>query len=568
MKNIRIGELLVDSGIINEQQLKSALDIQKQSGGKRLGDILIDLGIISEEHLMEALQKRLNVPRIHLQHINIPNEVIREVPERLAREYSVLPVKLQGNVLEIATSDPLNYDAINQLGLVKGRRIETSLAPKHEIESAIERFYALHQVDEIAEDISREREVSESLEQLAGEDFSEIEGRVGSAPIVRFVSMLVEQAYLKRASDIHSEPCESVTRVRFRIDGDLVDITELSPSAHASLVTRIKIMADMDIAERRLPLDGRFNAQVEDSEISVRVSSMPTVFGEKIVMRLLTDSKSGIYKIQQLGMTPENIELFYRLIGAPNGIVLVTGPTGSGKSTTLYSILAEIATPLVNVVSVEDPVEKVISGVSQTQVNPKAGLTFASGLRAFLRQDPDIIMIGEIRDAETADIASRAAITGHLVLSSLHTNDAASTFMRLVDMGLEPYVVASSVVGVVAQRLVKLICPKCRAVYTPTGADISYLHSLGMEDIPTLYYGAGCDACNNTGHYGRTAVHEIVKTDNAIRDMVVGHKKTQDILGYLKNKNQKFLMDNALDLLREGKTDIFELYRIATAEEE
>lgn len=568
MKIIRIGELLVDSGIINERQLESALDIQKQSGGKRLGDILIDLGILSEEQLMEALQKRLNVPRIHLQHINIPNEVIREVPEKLAREHTVLPVKLQGNVLEIAISDPLNYDAVNQLGLMKGRRIETALAPKHEIESAIERFYALHQVDEIAEDISRERQVSESLEQLAGEDFSEIEGRVGSAPIVRFVSMLVEQACLKRASDIHIEPYETVTRIRFRIDGDLVDITELSTSAHASLVTRIKIMSDMDIAERRLPLDGRFDTRVEGSEISIRVSSMPTVFGEKIVMRLLSDSKTGIYKIQQLGMTPENIELFYRLIGSPSGIVLVTGPTGSGKSTTLYSILSEIATPLVNVVSVEDPVEKVIPGVSQTQVNPKAGLTFASGLRAFLRQDPDVIMIGEIRDAETADIASRAAITGHLVLSSLHTNDAASTFMRLVDMGLEPYIVASSVVGVVAQRLVKLICSKCKAVYTPTSADIVYLHSLGMEEIPTLYYGTGCDACNNTGHYGRTSVHEIVKTDNTIREMVVSHKKTQDILGYLKNKKQKFLMDNALDLLREGKIDIFELYRITTAEEE
>lgn len=568
MKIIRIGELLVDSGIINERQLESALDIQKQSGGKRLGDILIDLGILSEEQLMEALQKRLNVPRIHLQHINIPNEVIREVPEKLAREHTVLPVKLQGNVLEIAISDPLNYDAVNQLGLMKGRRIETALAPKHEIESAIERFYALHQVDEIAEDISRERQVSESLEQLAGEDFSEIEGRVGSAPIVRFVSMLVEQACLKRASDIHIEPYETVTRIRFRIDGDLVDITELSPSAHASLVTRIKIMSDMDIAERRLPLDGRFDTRVEGSEISVRVSSMPTVFGEKIVMRLLSDSKTGIYKIQQLGMTPENIELFYRLIGSPSGIVLVTGPTGSGKSTTLYSILSEIATPLVNVVSVEDPVEKVIPGVSQTQVNPKAGLTFASGLRAFLRQDPDVIMIGEIRDAETADIASRAAITGHFVLSSLHTNDAASTFMRLVDMGLEPYVVASSVVGVVAQRLVKLICPKCKAVYTPTNADIAYLHSLGMEEIPTLYCGTGCDACNNTGHYGRTSVHEIVKTDNTIREMVVSHKRTQDILDYLKNKKQKFLMDNALDLLHEGKIDIFELYRITTAEEE
>ncbi len=263
--------------------------------------------------------------------------------------------------------------------------------------------------------------------------------------------------------------------MRFRVDGELIDITELGAASHASLVTRIKIMAGMDIAERRLPLDGRFDVSFDDIEISVRVSSMPTVFGEKIVMRLLTDNKTGILKVDELGMTAGNMEIFYKLIASPHGIVLVTGPTGSGKTTTLYSILAETATPLVNVVSIEDPVEKIVPGVSQTQINPKAGLTFASGLRAIMRQDPDIIMIGEIRDSETADIASRAAITGHLVLSSLHTNDAASAYMRLVDMGIEPYIVASSAVGVVAQRLVKLICPKCRAEYAPQAADMPKL---------------------------------------------------------------------------------------------
>ncbi len=568
MKNIRIGELLVDSSIINEQQLASALEIQKQSGGKRLGDILIDLGVITEDQLMTALKKRLNVPLANLKNINIPSEVLQEVPEHFAREYTMIPIRLQGNILEIATNDPLNYGAVNKLSLLKGRRIETALAPRQEIINAINKFYAKRQVDQIAEDISKERQIAESLEQLASADFSEMEGRVGSAPIVRFVNTIVEQAYLKRASDIHIEPYENTVRIRFRIDGDLIDVTELSPAAHASLVTRIKIMAGMDIAERRLPLDGRFDVQFDNTEVSVRVSSMPTVFGEKVVMRLLTDSKTGIYKIEQLGMTQGNMDVFYQLIKSPNGIVLITGPTGSGKSTTLYSILAEIATPQVNIVTIEDPVEKVIPGVCQTQINPKAGLTFASGLRALLRQDPDIIMIGEVRDSETADIASRAAITGHLVLSSLHTNDAASSYMRLVDMGLEPYVVASSVVGVVAQRLVKLICPKCKEVYQPTAADVAYLHSLGIQQIPTLYYGVGCDICNDTGHYGRTAIHEIVRTDNAIRDMVINREKTQNILQHLQSKKQKFLLANAIALLEEGKIDLFELYKITSAEEE
>ncbi|MEA4853931.1 MAG: GspE/PulE family protein [Christensenella sp.] len=568
MKNVKIGELLVTSGIINEDQLKNALKVQKDSGGKRLGDILIDLGVITENQLIDALQKRLNVRRANLKDIHVSTEVLREIPEKVARKYTVFPLRLQANILEIATADPLDYDMINQIGLLKGRRIETLIASKQDILSAIDRYYELHQVDEIAEDISRDQNLNEELEFLTQEDLSDMEGRVGSAPIVRFVNMLVEQAYFKRASDIHIEPYESSTRIRFRIDGDLVKITELSASAHASLITRIKIMSNMDIAERRLPLDGRFNTVCADTEVSVRVSSMPTVYGEKIVMRLLTDSKTGIYKINQLGMTPRNMEIFYQLIESPSGIILVTGPTGSGKSTTLYSILAELATPYVNIASIEDPVEKMIPGVSQTQVNPKAGLTFVTGLRALLRQDPDIIMIGEVRDSETADIASRAAITGHLVLSSLHTNDAASTYMRLVDMGLEPYIVASSVVGVVAQRLVKLICPKCKELYTPSSADIAYLHSLGVTEIPTLYQGAGCDFCNHTGYYGRTAIHEIVRTDNAIRDMVINREKTQDILAHLKQKGQNFLIDNALELLSEGKIDLSALTRISSSESE
>ncbi len=563
-KNIRIGELLVDSNIINEQQLESALAIQKQSGGKRLGDILIDLGVISEDQLMNALKQRLNVPLLNLNNINITAEVLKEVPATFARQETIVPISITGNVLEVATNDPLNYDAFNRLSLLNGRQVETSLAPKQEILAAIDKFYSQHQVSAIAEDITREREVSDNLAQLANEDFTEIEGRVGSSPIVRFVNTIVEQAHIKRASDIHIEPYEDVVRVRFRIDGDLINITELAHSAHASLVTRIKIMSGMDIAERRLPLDGRFDVQFDDFDVSVRVSSMPTVFGEKVVMRLLADSKSGIYKIEQLGMNQGNMDAFYKLIGSPNGIVLVTGPTGSGKSTTLYSILAEVATPLVNATTIEDPVEKVIPGVCQTQINPKAGLSFASGLRALLRQDPDIIMIGEIRDSETADIASRAAITGHLVLSSLHTNDAGSTFMRLVDMGLEPYVVASSVVGVVAQRLLKLICNKCKKEYTPTPADISYLHSIGVHDIPTLYHGTGCDLCNNTGYLGRTAIHEIIRTDNSIRDMVINLEKTQNILEYLKTQNQKFLIDNAIDILYDTKTTVAELQRISS----
>lgn len=563
VRNIRIGELLVESGMINEQQLESALAVQKESGGKRLGDILIDLGIITEAQLLEALKTRLNVPLANLQNVSVPSDVLKEVPENYAREYNILPLRLQGNILEVATSDPLDFNMINQVSLINGRRVETALAPREEIANAINKFYARRQVDEMAEDVSRDREISDTLEQLTEEDFLEIEGRVGSAPIVRFVNTIIEQAYFRRASDIHIEPHKDSVRVRFRIDGELIDVTQLSNAALASLVTRIKIMSGMDIAERRLPLDGRFDVVFEDIEVSVRVSSMPTVFGEKLVLRLLTDTKSGVLKVNELGMTEYNMDIFYKLITSPNGIILVTGPTGSGKSTTLYSILSEIATPLVNVTSIEDPVEKIIDGVSQTQINPRAGLTFASGLRALMRQDPDIIMIGEIRDGETADIASRAAITGHLVLSSLHTNDAASAYMRLVDMGIEPYIIASSVVGVIAQRLVKYICPRCKEEYSPSAGDIAYLHSMGMEEIPTLYYGKGCDYCNMTGHYGRTAIHEIIRTDNDIREMVIDRAKTQDILEHLERKGQKFLMFNAVKLLEQGEIDIGEVYRVA-----
>lgn len=561
---LRIGELLVESGMITEQQLNNTLQVQKNSGGKKLGDILVDLEIITEQQLLSVLQRKLNVPIVDLRGATVSKELTKEISEAFAREKTVMPIRYQGSSLVIATADPLDYDAINTISLNSGRNVEMVLAAKEDIRQAIDRYYSRHQVEEMASTLNDVGDATASLAHFASQDFDDVESRVGNAPIVKFINSIIEQAYVKRASDIHIEPMEHSVRVRFRIDGDLIEVVRLRPTVLATVVTRIKIMANMDIAEKRVPLDGRFDTTLDGSEVSIRVSSMPTVFGEKIVMRLLADSKRGILTIDQLGMSSENMNLIYTAIKNPNGIILVTGPTGSGKTTTLYSVLNELAVVSSNILSVEDPVEKIVPGVNQTQINVKAGLTFATGLRAILRQDPDKIMIGEIRDSETADIAARAAITGHLVLASLHTNSAAASFMRLVDMGAEPYIVASAVIAVVSQRLIKLVCPQCKEEYIPNVEDRVFLEELGYKDIPPLKIGRGCSRCEYTGNYGRTAVHEIVLIDNEIKQMIMDRRKVSDIEAYLKReKQQNFLLDDAIQLLFEGRTTVKEVMTLS-----
>ncbi len=555
---MRLGDLLVENRIITEEQLTSALEIQKKSGGLKLGAILVNLEIVTEEQVLGTLQKKLGIPFVSLKSPQSRERIAIDFPEPLAREKCVFPYQVRGNRLYLATSDPLDYEALNQVSIATGKSIEPILATKKDILAAINRFYHKHNVDEVATTLSQS-----SVQNVQNDTLeAEMEARVGNVPVVKFISNLLVQAYHKRTSDIHIEPNYDDVVVRFRIDGELVEVTRLNIETHASIITRIKIMGGMDIAERRIPLDGRFNMELDNHEISVRVASMPTVFGEKLVLRIMADSKEGILPLESLGINEQNSKLIRQAITNPNGIILVTGPTGSGKSTTLYSLLNELSTVATNIVTVEDPVEKIVPGVNQTQVNTKAGLTFASGLKAILRQDPDKIMIGEIRDIETAEIAAKAAITGHLVLASLHTNNAASAYMRLVDMGIEPYMIASSVVAVVAQRLVRVICPHCKEVYTPTEADRIFLNRLNAN-VSTLYIGTGCERCEFTGSLGRTSVHEVILTDSVVRDMIMEKAKSTDIENYLlKEKNQKLLIDDALTLLKEGKIFLKELLNL------
>lgn len=555
---MRLGDLLVESKIITEAQLVQALEIQKNSGGQKLGEILVDIGVITEEEMLGVLQKKLQVPFVKAAELANGEALMASFPEETAREKLVFPYKLQGNTLYVATSDPLDYYTLNRIGVATGKNIETVIATRNDLFNTINKFYNKHNMESVTNVLNDASDTP--VRDLSQIDLEDVESRVGSVPVVKFISNLIIQAHQKRASDIHIEVTEDNVRVRFRVDGELIEIAKLNKSVHASIVTRIKIMADMDIAEKRIPLDGRFDLDIEGSILSVRAASMPTVYGEKIVLRLMADNKSGILPLEALGINEENSAAIRKAITLPNGLILVTGPTGSGKSTTVYSLLNELSTSNTNILTVEDPVEKIVPGVNQTQINPKAGLTFATGLRAILRQDPDKIMIGEIRDTETADIAARAAITGHLVLASMHTNNAASAYMRLVDMGIEPYVVASSVICIIAQRLVRLICPHCKVIYEPTQADLNYFQRTGTESIPTLYIGKGCDKCDYTGYYGRTSIHEVIVTDQTIRTMIMEKAKTSDIVNYLTTtKKQRYIIDDAYRLILEGKIFFREL---------
>jgi type IV pilus assembly protein PilB len=561
---IRIGDLLVEAKLITESQLMGALEVQKNSGGKKIGWILVDLEIVSEEHLNEVLSKKLNTELVKLSSAQVTSQLLSFVPEKIAKEKTIFPYKHAGNTLYIATTDPLDYNLFSELSVTTGRTIEPVIATRADIEISINKYYNKQSIDTIASTLSETATASKALAQYTNVDFDEIEDRVGEVPVVKFINNLILQAHGKRASDIHIEPLIDSLRVRFRIDGELVEIVRMNLKTHPSIITRIKILAGMDIAEKRIPLDGRFSLTINEGELSIRAASMPTIYGEKVALRLMADDKHGIIPLESLGVNEAHAKLMRSAIKTPNGLILVTGPTGSGKSTTLYSLLNELSEVSSNVLTVEDPVEKVVPGVNQTQVNPKAGLSFASGLRAILRQDPDKIMIGEIRDSETADIAARAAITGHLVLASMHTSSAAAAFMRIVDMGIEPYIVASSMISVIAQRLVRLICPHCKETYVPTQADSNFLETLGVPENPSLYKGKGCEYCEYTGNLGRTSVMEIVNNDHNIRELVVNKAKTNDIEEYLtKEREQKYLLHNALDLVLEGKIYIRELLHLA-----
>ncbi len=554
----RLGDMLVEGGLITETQLQSALEVQKNSGGKKLGDILVDNGVVSEDSVLRVLKNALHIEYVSLADTLIPQTAIASLARDVAMQHNVIPYRIKGNELVLATSDPLDYDMLSMVATATGKIITPCLATKSDIAGSIVRHYERNRIGSSADTLNSTSSVVDEAERLEISELEAVENRLGNAPVVQFVNNLIIQAHNSNTSDIHIEPTANDVRIRFRVDGILSEIVRMHSRTLPGIITRIKIMSEMDIAEKRIPLDGRFSMDINGREISARVASMPTVFGEKIVIRLLADSSLGIQSLEELGFTDQDAKVLRKAISLPNGLVLMTGPTGSGKTTTLYSLLAELAHVSSNVLTIEDPVEKYVDGVNQTQVNNRAGLTFANGLRSILRQDPDKIMIGEIRDTETADIAARAAITGHLVLASMHTNSAASAFLRIVDMGVEPYVAASSIVATASQRLVRNLCPHCKEEYEPTQVEQIFLSRYNTS-VTKLYRSPGCARCDGLGHLGRRAVCEIIATDANIRNMIVTQRNTADITNYLKEKrNQMFFIDEAIDLVKAGIISIKE----------
>lgn len=552
MKNIPIGEVLKEYGYISEAQLQEALIAQKQDRSKRLGQHLIDLGFVSEKQVLTALSDKLNEPLIDLSTSRINVDAVARIPQNLAEKYGMIAIAEDNGRLQVVTSDPLNFYAIEDIRLVTGMNLFICLAEKNDIKKTIDYYYA---------EIKAKNAASVANDNVNIFEFDESElfdAEEDETPVVKLLNSLLSRGYNAGASDIHIEPFEDKTLVRMRVDGQIIDYVTLAKNLHTSLVVRIKIVANLDIAEKRVPQDGHFVTKINDVEMNLRVSLIPTVYGEKAVLRYL-NSNTPIDHANHFGMEESNYLKMSMMMEMPHGIIYITGPTGSGKTTTLYMILEALAKRQVNISTIEDPVERNLERINQMQVNTVAGLSFERGLRALLRQDPDIIMVGETRDAETAEISVRAAITGHLVVSTLHTNDAVSAIVRLQDMGIEPYMVANSLIGVVAQRLMRKICPHCKAKYKTTELEKQMLG----EDIEYVYRGKGCHLCNNTGYKGREAVHEIIQVDKEVRRMITNKEEIDTIYAYMqKEQNVVTLKDSAVALVKEGITTIEELYKI------
>lgn len=560
MKNIPVGKVLQEYGYVTEEQVQTALAWQKEHKGKRLGEVLIDMGFITEPQLLSAMGQKLEMDVISVATWPIDMRAVEKVPLTLARKYNLIAIGFEGDTLVIAIDDPMNFYAIEDVNLVVGVPTKYVLSQKLEISKSVEDHYAEIEARS-ATTAANAAVVDDQYDQV---DFStDIDlTEDDQTPVVKLLNSLLVRGYKANASDIHVEPQEETLVVRMRIDGQLVEYAVLEKKLHQPLIARAKIMAGMDIAEKRLPQDGHFKTMIHTLEMNVRANTIPTIYGEKIVLRFLNTSVA-IDKAETFGMNEENYIKVQEILRHPHGIMYITGPTGSGKTTTLYMILEQLVQKPINIVTIEDPVEKNIAGINQMQVNQQAGLTFESGLRAILRQDPDVIMVGETRDNQTAEISVRAAITGHFVLSTLHTNDAVSAIVRMIDMGVEPFMVANSLSGVLAQRLARKICPNC-AREVPVNEEERAV--LG-PDVKTVRRGAGCHMCNHTGYKGRIAVHEIVLIDKEIRRMITQNKSIEEIYAYVEeHQHMNSLKANMMQLIHEGITTVEEMIRLTYGE--
>lgn len=553
--NLRIGDILVEKGYVTPDQMNQALAWQKEHRDKRVGQILMELGFVSESQVLDALASRLHLNIVDVAQLSVDLQAVGKVSREVCEKNLILPVSLQGHNMEIVTNDPLNYFALEEVRQQTGCQLEISLSEEEPLRKAISYYFA----EVSARKAATQANVDFAVAAQDEIEIEDLESGDDEAPIIRLLNSLIERAIKTEASDIHIEPFETETKVRMRIDGVIMEYVTIQRNIHAPLIARIKILSNLDIAEKRIPQDGHFRVTLEGGSVNIRVSILPTVFGEKAVLRIMA-ATTHMDHADHFGMDDYSYNQFAPMLNHPNGIIYITGPTGSGKSTTLYMVLDYLSGRNVNISTIEDPVEKNLPGINQTQVNPVAGLTFDVGLRALMRQDPDIIMVGETRDGETAGTSVRAAITGHVVLSTLHTNDAVSSIVRLEDMGVETYLVANSLVGLVAQRLMRKVCPNCSTEMPTTEQERNFLG----EDIKTIRRGAGCSRCNHTGYSGRIAVHEIVAIDNQIRRMIINHSPVEEISAYAReHQHMRTLKESGLILVKEGKTTPEELLKIS-----
>jgi len=552
-----MGDLLIDIGLITQNQLEIALAAQKESK-KRLGEALIDEGFITETQLIEALEMQLGIEFVDLGNFMIDSSMSHTVPKSIARKYGVVPVRKDRDNLYLAMSDPLNFKAIEEARAATRLRIVPMISTVEGIDRAIQTLYGSEGVSRAIEEMKRTARTP-SMDEMTPSSTT-VDDDTQSAPTVRLVNSIIERAVIERASDIHLEPHEDELLVRMRVDGLMRDILNVPKNLQAAVISRLKVMGAMDISEKRIPQDGRANITIKQKDIDLRMSTLPTMFGEKLLIRLL-DKDAQFLDKDSIGLGGHDAEWYDDLLRAKSGVVLIAGPTGSGKSSTMQTMIRQLNTRSVNLITLEDPVEYQIKGVNQVQINDKVGMTFASGLRAILRQDPDIIAVGEIRDGETADIAMRAAITGHMVMSTIHTSDAIAAVDRLIDIGVEPYLIAGAVRGIMSQRLVRRICPHCREEYTPDPEELEQL-GLQMKRGTTFYRGKGCPMCFHTGYHGRTGVFEVVKITPALRRAILDRSPREKLRELALASGYVPLEVNAVRMVFEGVTTVEEALKV------